>query len=592
MVRLELKGTPVAPGVGVGPCFVVVETTQEKVPRRDVSEDQVEVALEHFEQARVHTMDKLREIQEVTSRELGEGDAAIYGAQIAVLQDPSALDAIRQMVRQELVAPESAIQAVVDKFEALFESLEGGEIKNWAADLRDPWYAVIRELNLEEEELLAVGEGRMVLVAPELTPGLVARHRNHPLAGILTARGGRFSHGAVLARAFGIPTVIGLEAVHAKARNGEPCVVYGDDGRVFLGAEARLREEADAYARDRAAIQASLNAAAGRPCEMTCGRTIQVLANIESLRDLEMFEPSHTDGVGLFRTEFAYMERPVFPGEKEQTELYRNVLEHFPDKPVVFRTLDIGGDKQLRYFQTPVESNPVLGWRGLRVSLEWKDLFLIQLKALVNARQQGDVRVMLPMVTTVEEVKEVKNMLDTLRADAKDSVRRVPLGIMLEVPAAAMALEDLAAEVEFVSVGTNDLTQYLFAVDRDNALVSKLYQPFHPAHLRVLRIVARTCDLLGKNLSVCGEMAGQLAGALYLVGAGYRSLSMAPPFIPEVKAVLRLASFHELSRLAKEARSCSTAGEAHKLLEEAAATYWRQVVRDAGTSRETSGAAP
>jgi len=262
--------------------------------------------------------------------------------------------------------------------------------------------------------------------------------------------------------------------------------------------------------------------------------------------------------------------------------MYRRVVERMEGRPVVLRLLDIGGDKPLRYFQTPRERNPGLGWRGIRVSLEWRDLFLMQLAALRAARTHGDVRVLLPMVTTVEEVAESRRLLRRLCQDAGDGVCDVPLGAMIEVPAAAMAMKEIAAESDFVSVGTNDLTQYLFAVDRDNPWVANLYQPFHPAHLRVLRHIARTAGQASRPASVCGEMAGQAAGALFLVGAGFRALSMAPPFVPEIKTLLRRVRVADLQRLAVQAARSRTAREAQDLLEVAAGQDWQDVVREAG----------
>ncbi|MFQ5749521.1 MAG: putative PEP-binding protein, partial [Planctomycetota bacterium] len=234
--------------------------------------------------------------------------------------------------------------------------------------------------------------------------------------------------------------------------------------------------------------------------------------------------------------------------------------------------------KKLRYFATPKELNPALGWRGIRVSLEWRDLFLMQVSALVRARSRGDVRILLPMVTTLEELRQARALVEEVQAQAKGNPQRVPLGIMIEVPAAAMALRDLVLEADFLSVGTNDLVQYLFAVDRDNAWVSSLYQTYHPAHLRVLRYIARICNLAGKPVAVCGEMAGEAAGALFLVGAGFRCLSMAPPFVPEIKGLLRQAPLSELERLASRAALCATGEEARGLLDAAVERYWKRAV--------------
>ena len=284
-----------------------------------------------------------------------------------------------------------------------------------------------------------------------------------------------------------------------------------------------------------------------------------------------MFDPTTVAGVGLFRTEFAYMERASFPSAEDQKGIYTSILEHFGDKPVVFRTLDVGGDKTLRYFKMPEERNPALGWRGLRMSLEWKDLFLMQLQALRDCRGIGQPKILLPMVTNLEELLEVKELLRAISGGEDPGVQ---LGVMIEVPAAAMAIEDLIDEVDFVSVGTNDLTQYLFAVDRDNPWVTELYQPYHPASLRLLARVAEVCREAGKPATVCGEMAGQRPGALFLVGAGYGGLSMAPSFAPEIKALLREADLEELREVAKEAAACRTGAEALGRLEVATERAW------------------
>jgi len=321
-------------------------------------------------------------------------------------------------------------------------------------------------------------------------------------------------------------------------------------------------------------VHARLIKSASEPGVTKDGTQVAVTVNIESPKDLEMFDPSIAEGVGLFRTEFAYMERPFFPTIPEQTAIYESVLAKFPDKPVVFRTLDIGGDKQLRYFGHPEEANPAMGWRGLRLSLKFKDLLLTQASALIKARKNGDVRILLPMVTTVEELREAIELIKFAAGDEKVP----PVGVMIEVPAAALAARDMAAEADFVSVGTNDLTQYLFAVDRDNSWVADLYQPYHPAHLRTLRYIAKACHSLGKPVSVCGEMAGQFAGALFLVGAGFQTLSCAPPFVPEIKAVLKHCDFEELRQLSNKAAKSSTSSEAFELLDSAAKRCWDAVV--------------
>lgn len=586
MARLELKGVPVSPGIGIGGAFVVVEPGAEKITRRVLAPKEVEAALANLEAARARAVETLKRVQAATARELGDQEAAIYGAQVAVLHDPAALGTIRRLVREEYLAPETAIQELLDRFETAFRSLEGADARNWAADLRDPWNMVLRALNQEEEQSLALRSGTgVVLVAEELAPSLVVRRSSQPVRGIVCTRGGRFSHGAVLARSSGIPTVVGVDRATARIRTGEAVVVAAEEGRVLAGASAAEQEEARTRAAERADVRRGLVALAREPGRTACGAPVQVLVNLESPRELETFDPATAEGVGLFRTEFAYMERPTFPSESEQAEIYEAVLQRFPGRPVVFRTLDIGSDKRLRYFEMPSERNPAMGWRGLRVSLQWRDLFLIQLKALSRARRGGDAQVLLPMVTTLEELRAAKRLQEQVWTDANGAAGRLPVGVMIEVPAAVMALRDLARESDFVSVGTNDLAQYLYAVDRDNPWVADLYQPYHPAHLRVLLFIARTCGRLRKACSVCGEMAGQPAGALFLVGAGFRRLSVASPFVAETKALIRAARLADMRRLAARAAAAATAGEAQASLEEAAAVCWRQVVGQARATR-------
>lgn len=582
MARLELKGAAVSPGVGQGQAWVLVDAGARRIPRRTLVGEAPPAALQRFHEARARAIEDLQRIQAATTKELGIQDAAIYGAQVAILQDPDAHREIKRLILEDRLEPESAVQALIDKFEGLFEGLDGGQAKNWAADLRDPWIAVVRALESSGEERLDAGAGpARVLVAEELTPSLVTRHHRHPLAGLLCTRGGRFSHGAVLARSFGISTVTGLDHVHIKAENGESCVVYGDEGRALLGATPAELEAAARRAAEREQVRSVLLEAAVNPGQTADGTRVAVHVNIESPLDLAMFDPFTTAGVGLFRTEFAYMERPSFPSEAEQTEIYATVLARFPRKPVVFRTLDIGGDKQLSYFKHPHEANPAMGWRGLRLSLEWQDLFLMQVSALVKAREQGDARIMLPMVTTVEELRRARDLIAQVCAGRQS----IPVGIMIEVPAAAMALRELALDADFVSVGTNDLTQYLFAVDRDNPWVADLYQPYHPAHLRILRHIARTCGALGKSVSVCGEIAGQMTGALFLAGAGFRQLSVAPPFVAEVKAILREFPIDELRKLAHAAAAAHTSVDALRGLRRAAEEGWSRIVARAVAGR-------
>jgi len=576
MARLELKGAPVSPGIGIGSALVIVEAGTMDIPKRSLEGKEVEPALDRFESARNRAIQGLQSIQEVTAKELGIQDAAIYGAQVAVLQDPDALKQVRNLISKERLEPESAIRDLLEGLSRIFEKMEGGDIKNWAADLRDPWFAVVRELRQEVENRATLdGSKALILVAEELLPSLATRFPRNLIAGIACSRGGRYSHGAVVARSFGIPTVTGVERLLSHASTGESCVVEGETGVLRLGVDDAEREASRTLAEEREKVAGRLAETSTRPGATACGHPISMTANIETPRDLDSFNPAMVGGVGLFRTEFAYMERSGFPTLEEQRSVYKEIVDHFEGKPVVFRTLDVGNDKRLRYFDMPPEQNPALGWRGIRMSLEWQDLFLIQIQAIVAAHDEGEVRILLPMLTVVEELREAKALMEkALGSDAQ----RVLVGAMIEVPAAAMALKDIAQEADFVSVGTNDLTQYLFAVDRDNTRVSSLYQPYHPANLRVLRFIAKTCRQFDCPVSVCGEMAGQRAGALFLAGSGYQALSMGVGFVPEIKALLAQTTLKDLVALSRQAAGCRTREEAVSLLREAAAAAWEGVL--------------
>jgi phosphoenolpyruvate-protein phosphotransferase len=334
-------------------------------------------------------------------------------------------------------------------------------------------------------------------------------------------------------------------------------VVDGSRGTVQLQPDA---DDLRQFTRNRVmfeARRATLAADVALESRTPDGVRLGVQVNIESLRDFDMFESATTDGVGLLRTEFLYMERPHFPSEDEQFRLYRSALERMGGLPVTLRTLDIGGDKRLPYFQTPEEPNPALGWRGLRIALEWRDLLRIQLRAALRAGVGHPLRIMLPMVTSIEEIRKAREIFAGVRASLVDQGfevdANVPVGIMIEVPSALMCIDQLLPEVDFVSVGTNDLVQYLLAADRDNPLVSGLYDPHHPAVLRALERVGQAAREAGKPSSLCGDVADDPAFALLLLGLGFDSISVAPGFLAEIKAAVRLTPASEARAFAAEA---------------------------------------
>ncbi|MBC8369618.1 MAG: phosphoenolpyruvate--protein phosphotransferase [Planctomycetes bacterium] len=569
------QGTAIAAGVGIGKVYIAL-TSEKNVPLRHIDAGECEVVWGLLDLARCETIRQLELIRESTAEIVGASDAAIYSTQIAVLEDPEALSRLRAWVFDDHYAPESAVQAYIDFMRNQFSALDKSGLRDMSADFTDPWVLVLREMSAEDlEHAQDESISSMVLVADELTPTLVVRYPHSKIAGIVASRGGRYSHAAILARSFGIPTVTNIDNFDDVARSGMNCIVNGDAGEVELNPSHKQLVAANQLAVQREQLKEQLSAAACDPCATADGVRVPILANIESPRDFTFFNTSIVSGVGLFRTEFMYMENDGFPTVEQQESVYREVIKEFGSQRVVFRTLDVGNDKQLSYLNLHNETNPALGMRGLRLSLHWPDIFFIQLQALFNASTDGVVDIMLPMVTSVEEIREAKKMFSLIVGDKEHQVR---FGVMIEVPAAAMALSDIVKEVDFVSVGTNDLAQYLFAVDRDNPWVTNLYQPYHPANLRVLRSIAKICRKNNTPVSVCGEMAGQPEGAFFLVGCGYDSLSMSPALVPEIKAYLREVDSKPLFKLAMRATHAPTSDEAFHLLNSEAQKVWKKML--------------
>ncbi|MBI5364229.1 MAG: phosphoenolpyruvate--protein phosphotransferase [Planctomycetes bacterium] len=564
-----IKGTPVAPGLALGPVHVV-RAAPHVVPTWTVPEEDVPREIARLHAALDAASEELRRRQRLVAQHAGERDAEIFAVHRMLLTDPGTLKKVEGTVREQRINAEAAVQGLIEDFKRRLGKLEGDSVRDFAADFSAPWHTVLESLMQTERALMGSTDEQVILAAAELTPQVVTFLERQRILAVVTETGGRFSHGAVLARSFGIPCVVGLPNLLARLEQGLRVSVDGDKGTVQLRPD---QDDVDRFLERlerRRARQKVLAIDAAQPSLTPDGHVLQVGCNIESLRDFDTFDLSHTDGVGLLRTEFLYMERPHFPSEEEQYRLYRRVLERMDSRPVTLRTLDIGNDKQLPYFKTPKENNPALGWRGLRISIEWQDLLRVQLRAALRASAHGDLRLLLPMVTSMEEIRTVHRVFDDVRRQLTEQgfelPGQVPVGIMVEVPACVLQLPAMIREVDFVSVGTNDLVQYLLAADRDNPWVAKLYDPYHPAVLLALEQVARVAAAAGKPSSVCGEMAGDYATALMLMGMGYTSLSVAPNFLHEVKYAVRRTTLEEARTLAREACRQDTSENVRMLL--------------------------
>jgi phosphotransferase system enzyme I (PtsI) len=579
MVRVQ--GIAVAPGLALGPVHVV-RARPDVVPTWVVRDDEVDAEWTRLSQAIRRVTRALERHQESARQHAGEKDAGIFAVHRMILQDPGAEHELERAIRDSRRNAEAAVQALVERLRRTMSGLEGDFVRAYAADVSEPWSAVLDDLLQRDRETLASKEERVVLAAAELTPAVVTFLARERILAIVAESGGRFSHGAVLARSFGIPCVIGVPNLLTRLEQNLLVLVDGDSGAVDLKPDARCEAEFVERCRRRVVARAALAQHAAEPAITPDGRAIAVQVNLESVHDLASFDPGHTDGVGLLRTEFLYMERREFPSEEEQLKLYRKVIEAMQGRPVTIRTLDIGGDKQLPYFKTPRELNPALGWRGIRVTLEWRELMRVQMRAILRASAFGDVRVLLPMITSLEEVEAVREVFEDTRAKllAKGHAvaQDIPVGVMIEVPSTLWILDELLAAVDFISVGTNDLIQYLLAVDRDNALVASMYDPYHPAIMRVLAWIARAAQRSGKPVGICGEIAGDEAMALALLGFGFDSLSAAPHFLGELRQAIRRTSWAEAQELARTIEAAKSPGAVRALLGRAQDNLHRRCV--------------
>ena len=564
-----IQGLSVSPGLGLGPVHVV-RARLDSAPIWTLRAAEVDAEVRRLEGAVERVIGVLGVRQSEVAEAVGEQDASILGVHQMILQDPGAREEVERTIREERINAESAVERLIDRLKESMGRLEGDSVRGYAADISEPWHAVIDALMRSDRESIAQGEERVVIAAAELTPEAVTFLPRHRIIAVVTEAGGRFSHGAVLARSFGIPCVVGIPNLLARLEQNMPVLVDGDNGAVMLAPDAASEEEFQLRLAERSVREAALALHAKEPAITLDGEEVSVLVNLESVRDLEMFEHDRCDGVGLLRTEFLYMERTVFPSEEEQYRLYRRMVDAMGDRFVVIRTLDIGGDKQLPYFKTPRENNPALGWRGTRITLEWQDLLRVQLRAIMRASLHGEVRVLLPMITSLEEIRAVRAIFDETReqlaAQGYDVATDIPVGVMIEIPSMLWVLDEVLEMVDFVSVGTNDLVQYLLAVDRDNVFVSSLYEPFHPAVVRALWSIGEAARRAGKSACVCGEMAGDEAVATLLAGMGFDSLSVAPNFLPALKFAVRRTTLGEARQLAESARKAASAEEVRALL--------------------------
>ncbi len=537
------KGIAVSPGIAIGTAYCIHEIFVNPDTKR-LADSQVTAELARYESARDRTSADLRALQRKVATQVGQREASIFAVHESILRDAAFTNKIRGWIVDDRMTSQAALHRLLNEYTSLFARTRDEYLKERLNDVRD----VVVRLSAHLSEVLQsdshVLEGPLIVVADELLPSQVVALGNADVHAIVTQGGSQTSHAAIIARSRGVPAVSGIRGILRQVKTGDRLVVDGREGGVLINPDA---ETIRAYRKlEREFFDLKDHLAENRDQEPVTadGARIELLANINNVADARAATAMGASGVGLFRTEYLFLTHPDVPDEDEQLDVYRQIIAASPNHAVTIRTLDIGGDKTVPYLgHTHQEANPFMGWRSIRLSFEHPEFFNIQLRAVLRsaaiaAEMGGSVRLMFPMVTTLEEMRRVRGMVrkasSQLRRERKPQAE-VPIGMMLEVPAAAVSIESLLDAVDFVSIGSNDLVQYLMAADRDNPKVSHLYQPLAPPVLRVLSDVIKTCVKAKKPVTLCGEMAGQPRAFLALLGMGLNSFSMSPAFIPSMK---------------------------------------------------------
>ncbi|MBX7073329.1 MAG: phosphoenolpyruvate--protein phosphotransferase [Pirellulales bacterium] len=561
------KGIAVSPGVAVGIAYCVDDIYVRD--REPLARSQIYEELKRYDEGCEKTALDLHALHQKVATQVGQSEAAIFQMHETILRDPAFTGKVRNWIAKEAMSAPAALRRLLAEYTNLFRRTEDEYLRERLTDVRD----VILRLSAHVSEALRPDSkelaGPVVLIANELLPSHAVTLGDHEVVGIVTQTGGRTSHAAILARGRGVPAVSGVRGVLRALRNGDTVVVDGRDGHVIINPDSETASAYRKLQREFVNLKHHLAANREKPAISADGQPVDLLANVNHVLDATSAVQMGAAGVGLFRTEYLFLTHADVPDEEEQYQAYRQVINAAPQRRVTIRTLDLGGDKTIPYLGHSREANPFLGWRSIRLSFEHPDFFSKQLRAILRAAapengESQDVRIMFPMITTLEEMRRVRGMVRRARRALESEGKpagELPIGLMIEVPAAAICIESLLEVVDFVSIGTNDLVQYLMAADRDNPKVNHLCQPLSPAVLRVLHDVIRACDRVGKPVTLCGEMAGNPRAFLLLHGMGLRSFSMSPAFISTIKDLVGRLTRSQTSEILRHALTLKTSGQ-------------------------------
>jgi len=564
MDHIKLRGIGVSPGVSLGEVYLTERMIFTRRKER-ISASQVAEEMERFEKAILRTRKQLVRIKDEIKVTIGEEHSFIFEAHLIILKDKSMISGVDRIIKEEKVRAEWAISRIHDKYRKIFESIADEYLRERQSDVSDVLSRVYRNLDPTEEKLKKT-KGDNILVAHDLLPSEAATSLSRgDILAVALDIGGQTSHTAILARSLNIPAVVGLRDITRRVKNGDFIIVDGTVGEVIINPPSAIRKEFKGKKKKYDDYRKELRKTAKLTSRTLDGIDFKPMANIELPEEVKQAMSLGAEGIGLFRSEFLYLQKTSLPSEEDHFEIYSRIAENAFPSPVIIRTMDLGGEKYMSQMNMEKEPNPALGLRAIRFSLRDHNIFRVQLRAILKASVHKNVRILIPMITEIEEIVETKDILEDVKSELRsENIKfneNIPLGAMIEVPAAAAITDLLVKEVDFLSIGTNDLIQYYLAVDRANELVSYLYKPLHPSILRILKYVIETSIKNGKEVTVCGEMAADPLSALVMLGFGLKIFSMNPIFIPKIKKTLRSVEYKNVRKIVQKAMSLRTAQE-------------------------------
>ena len=565
MSELVLKGIPAASGIAYGPAFIL-DNQEFIVPKRAIAADEVESEIARFEEALGQTRREIHILKEKIDQDMGSQHAQILDAHLLVLDDPMLREQVAQGIRKNKTVAEYVFVTVIKSYVKVLSKIQDEYLRERSSDVNDIAKRVLKHL-LDENKWHDLDhlQDALMLVAHDLSPSDAVNMYNKKIMAFVTDIGGRTSHTAIIAKSLGVPAVLGLKDATLRITNGDFLIVDGQKGLVIVNPTGQTKEM---YAKEQSKIAASLERLEDLkelPAQTMDGKRVFILANLELSTEIQNLQKYGAEGVGLYRTEFLYMNRLDLPSEQEQFEAYKRVVETLAPRPVTIRTLDLGGDKFISSVQIPREMSPFLGMRAIRFCLERPDIFKTQLRAILRASAFGRIQMMYPMISGVGELRQANAILNDVKRNLRDEHisfdDQMKVGVMIEVPSAVMMADLLAKESSFFSIGTNDLIQYTLAVDRVNEKTAHLYEPTHPGVLRMIQKAIEAGHNEGIHVGLCGEMASDPVLAFLLLGLGLDEFSMSPSSILTVKKMIRGLRFSDVKRVTEEAMELSTGQE-------------------------------